>query len=91
MILAVVVIGMSLLIWLHPRLGYAQDGIIKDADLRASLVQILWICFSVFSLSSSIVLKESTRFSLRWSIWVIAYSLGIMTNRKSHPYFVNSQ
>jgi hypothetical protein len=77
---AIALIGFSLLVWLHPKLGYApSDSIIAGADLRIELIQIVWIWFGILSISSSIILKIATRFSKRWPIWIIAYGIGLVT------------
>ena len=55
--IATLVVVMSAIIWLHPTLGYAQGGILDGADLRSSLLAILWLLFAAFALASSAVVR----------------------------------
>lgn len=78
-VLTAIVSVSSLLIWLHPTFGYASvDSIIMRADLRSDLIQIIWICFAVVSISSSIILKVCDRFIMRWPIWLLTYIISAM-------------
>lgn len=76
--LAIVLIIFSFVIWFHPSLGYIQSGILKGLDVRSEIIQILWILFGTLSLSSSIVIRIASVFYRHWSIWIIAYGLGII-------------
>ena len=55
--IATLTVAMSVIIWLHPTLGYAQGGILDGADLRSSLLAILWSLFAAFCLASSAVMR----------------------------------
>lgn len=55
LVLGAVVVATTLLLWFHPTLGYARGGILDGADLRWSLIQILWWCSLVFATTSTLV------------------------------------
>jgi hypothetical protein len=54
-VLVVLAVGFSLLVWLHPTFGFAQDGILAGADLRSSLIQLVWWLAAAFAVVSTVV------------------------------------
>lgn len=46
----------TLLLWFHPTLGYARGGILDGADLRGSMIQVLWCAFLGFATASTLVM-----------------------------------
>jgi hypothetical protein len=76
-VLGVVAIGLSALVWFHPTLGYAQGGVIDGADLRRSLLVILWAMFGVFALSSTLVLTVLRGHFHAAVRYLAAYAVGI--------------
>ena len=54
-VLAAVLVGFSVLVVLHPTLGFAsQDSILAGADLRASLLAVCWIAFAAGILTATL-------------------------------------
>ncbi|SRR5258706_8420729 len=47
---------LSLLLWFHPTLGFAQGGILDGADLRSDLIQLLWWAVAAITVGSTLVL-----------------------------------
>lgn len=86
--LAGLLVVFSFILWLHPKLGYAQSGILKGVDLRSDIIQILWICFAMFCVSSSIVLKIFIKLTQRYPvfIWIIAYIFGLVSVKLILPF-----
>ena len=76
-VLGLCVFILSLFIGINTRIGFVQGGIIDGADIRYSLIQILWLLYSIFDLTSSLVIKVITRFTMRWPIWIISYFIGL--------------
>lgn len=68
--------GLEALIWFHPRLGYAQSGILQGADLRRALLQIsIWLALG-FTIPSTLLLL-SLRFVARdRTVLLVAYAIG---------------
>jgi hypothetical protein len=75
--LAAVGVVVSLLVWYHPRLGFApRDSVIAGADLRSSLISIQWILFAAFSAIATVVLAVARRFlSRRTPTMLLAYAI----------------
>lgn len=71
-ILAVLLVGLCLFIWFHPTAGYGFG------DLRSDMIQILWICFAIVGVISSIILIVSSKFIRSWLIWIVAYVFGLI-------------
>ena len=78
-VLAVLAIGLTLLTWFHPTLGYAEKGsVIAGADLRSDLIKILWTCYAVLAAVSTLVLTIASRFTTqRLAPMLGAYALGL--------------
>jgi hypothetical protein len=54
--------ALSLLIWLHPTLGYASDGVIAGADLRGDLIRLVWVMWGVLMTVRLVTGALMTRF-----------------------------
>lgn len=67
----------SLFIWLHPTLGYVKSGFWEGMDLRAIIIQLFWIIFSIFGISSSLFLKVVPQKMKLRRRFIISYVLAI--------------
>jgi len=85
--LAILLVILSLVVWFHPKLGYAQSGIIKGADLRFDLIMIYWIMLSMFSTVSTLILViyEKLTQGIPLFIWTVVYALGIYAAKVIMP------
>ncbi len=71
--LALACAALTVLVWFHPTAGYAdENSIISGADLRASLLLILWSGVAVFATISSLIIALTTPFTSRRLIQLIA-------------------
>ena len=75
--LAAIGVAVSLLVWYHPRLGFAPShSVIAGADLRSSLISIQWILFAAFSAIATVMLAVARRFlSRRAPAMLLAYAI----------------
>jgi len=71
-------LGLNLVIWVHPRIGFAQGGIINGADLRSAMIQICWWMFLAFAAASTLTLGALARIRRGPAIWTVAYMLGVV-------------
>jgi hypothetical protein len=55
-VLAGLAAAISLLLWLHPTLGYMRGGYLDGADLRSDLIQLLWWSALAFGAASTATL-----------------------------------
>ena len=85
--LAGLLVLFCLVIWFHPKMGYAQSGIIKGADLRSDIIQVFWIIFTMFSMVTTLILiiYEKLTQGAPLLIWIIAYSLAIYLAKAIMP------
>lgn len=64
--LALAALALTALLWFHPTAGYAAEGsILAGADLRASLIVILWSALAVFAAVSTLVITLAARITPR--------------------------
>src|SRR5262249_10201731 len=76
--LAVLTAGLTLLIVLHPTLGFANGGVLDGADLRSSLVVILWSCLAAGVFVATVGVAIGARVSSRRApVLLAAYAVAI--------------
>ena len=76
--MGVLLLGLNLVIWVHPRIGFAQGGILNGADLRSALIQICWWMFLAFAVASTLTLGALATIRRGPVIWTVAYTLGVV-------------
>ena len=78
-VLAVVAASLSALVWFSSTIGYAQPGsIIAGADLRGSIILILWSLVAVLALTSTAVIAIAGMLSERRLVpLAAAYVIGL--------------
>lgn len=76
--MGILLLGLNLVIWVHPRIGFAQGGILNGADLRSALIQICWWMFLAFAAASTLTLRALATSRRGLVIWTVAYSLGVV-------------
>jgi hypothetical protein len=70
--LALLGLGLTFLVWLHPTLGYAEPGsVIAGADLRADLTVILWSMLGTFAVVSTLGMALLRRATERRAVVVL--------------------